>query len=56
MGVDRFSALWLGGAERGAGAAVLAEAGVVRELAPGGADRLDALLAPLRPLHSLTGF
>lgn len=56
MGVDRFSALWLGGAGRGATAAVLADAGVVGEPVPGGADRLDALLAPRRPLHCLTGF
>ena len=52
----RFSALWLGGHSRGAGAAVLAEAGVVAELRAGAAEAFDALVRPGRPLHTLVGF
>ena len=52
----RFSALWLGGHSRGAGAAVLAEAGVVAELRAGAAEAFDGLVRPSRPLHTLVGF
>ena len=39
----RFSALWLGGHSRGAGAAVLAEAGVVAELRAGAATYMASV-------------
>ena len=41
---------------RGAGAAVLAEAGVVAELRAGAAEAFDGLVRPSRPLHTLVGF
>ena len=52
LDVRELGALWLGGTS----ARTLARAGLLDDASEQTTDRLDAMLAPARPVHLLTGF